>query len=177
MATICPTHIAAPRVPPSQPKGLPRTFLSAAFIDHINREYKRKTVESKASRIPNLNLNPINLLPAESFASSPVVGSKSGISSGIKGTTEAVVAETSDLGSFSRSTSVVSKDPIESLQLVWTGKMGPSLTYAKQLQEMGQRRAAEEKERERDAENKSDARSGEDDESLLKQGIFAIKQR
>lgn len=56
---------------------------------------------------------------------------------------------------------------------MWTGKLGPVLSHAKHAQELEERRAAEE----RDAENKSDARSGEDDEGLLNKGIYAIKQR
>ena len=47
------------------------------------------------------------------------------------------------------------------------------MSHAKHAQEMEGRRAAEE----RDVENKSDARSGEDDEGLLNKGIYAIKQR
>jgi hypothetical protein len=92
---------------------------------------------------------------------------------GGKHTTETVVQETSDLIAFSKSPSVISKDPVESLHLVWTGKMGPRLTHAKHTQELEDRRAAEE----RDAENKSDAKSGEDDEGGLNKRFFAIKQR
>jgi hypothetical protein len=156
--------------------------LNAAFVDHINREYKRKTVESKSSRIPNLN--PINLLPTDSLssiASSPVVssiGSNIAAIGSNKATIEAIVAETSDLSAFSRSTSVVSKDPIESLQLVWTGKMGPNLTHAKQLYELELRRATEEREKEKEREHKSDHKSGDDEDGLFaKRGIWALRQR
>lgn len=185
LAAICPAHINTSRTHSTGQGSAPaRAFLNAAFVDHINREYKRKTVESKTSRIPNLN--PINLLPTDSLssiASSPVVssigsiGNIAAIGSG-KTPVEAIVAETSDLSSFSRSTSVVSKDPIESLQLVWTGKMGPSLSHAKHLHEMEQRRTTEEREREKEREHKSDHKSGDDEEGLFgKRGIRALKQR
>lgn len=120
-------------------------------------------MESKTHRLNPSSL--VSLLPTDPF-SGPVVGVP-------KSPVDSTVSETSDLIAFSKSSSVTSKDPIESLQLVWTGKLGPVLSHAKHAQELEERRAAEE----RDAENKSDARSGEDDEGLLNKGIYAIKQR
>jgi hypothetical protein len=150
----------------SSQTGPAQAFLSAALVNHINRQYQRKTVEAKSYRIPTLKpASLVHLIPTDPF-SGPVVGSS-------RHTTETAVQETSDLIAFSKSPSVISKDPVESLHLVWTGKMGPQLMHAKHTQEVEDRRAAEE----RDAENKSDAKSGEDEEGGLNKRFFAIKQR
>jgi hypothetical protein len=140
-----------------------RASLNAVFVDHINRQFKRKIVESKTHRLNPSSL--VNLLPTDPF-SGPVVGVP-------RSPIDSTVNETSDLIAFSKSHCVASKDPIESLQLIWTGKLGPALSHAKHAQEIEERRAAEE----RDVENRSDARSGEDDEGLLNKSIYAIKQR
>jgi hypothetical protein len=146
--------------------GPSQAFLSAALVNHINHQYKRKMAEAKPYRIPTLKpASLVHLIPTDPF-SGPVVGSG-------KHTADTIVQETSDLIAFSKSPSVISKDPVESLHLVWTGKMGPELTHARHAQEVEDRRAAEE----RDAENKSDAKSGEDEEGGLNKRFFAIKQR
>ncbi|KIM25568.1 hypothetical protein M408DRAFT_331115 [Serendipita vermifera MAFF 305830] len=165
LALVSPEHLAF-----ADQNGTPRAFLSAALVDYINRQYKRKTVEVKPYRLPALKpASLVNLLPTDPF-SGPVAG-------GSKSAPETVVVETSDLIAFSKSSSVISKDPVESLHLVWTGRMGPRLAHAKHTQEIEDRRAAEE----RDAENKSDAKSGEDEDRFPKQGLSAglsaIKQR
>jgi hypothetical protein len=145
--------------------GPARAFLSASLVEHINRQYKRKTVEAKSYRLPNLNpTSLVNLIPTDPF-SGPAGG-------GNRSNTEVIIPATSDLIAFSKSSCVISKDPIESLQLVWTGKMGPVLSHARQAMAIEERRLAEE----RDAENKSDARSGEDEEGLLNKGLFAIRR-
>lgn len=161
LALVSPEHLII-----RDQNGVHRAFLSATLVDYINRLYKRKTIEAKSYRLPTLKpASIVNLLPTDPF-SGPVVG-------GGKHTMETIVPETSDLIAFSKSTSVISKDPVESLNLVWTGRMGPRLTQAKQTLAIQERRAAEE----RDAENKSDAKSAEDDEGLLGKKILQIKQR
>lgn len=154
---VCPTHMTR-----QTPNAAPRAFLSAALVEYINRQYKRKVVESRTHRLNPSSL--VSLLPTDTFPG-PVAGIP-------RPAAEQVVPETSDLISFSKSSLVISKDPIETLQLIWTGKMGPALTHAKHAQLEKERRAAEE----RDAENKSDARSGEDEEGLLNKGLYVIRK-
>ncbi|CAG7848712.1 SubName: Full=Related to SIN3 protein-binding protein STB2 {ECO:0000313/EMBL:CCA69064.1} [Serendipita indica DSM 11827] len=148
------------------PSGVPRAYLSAALIDHINRQHKRKTVEAKSYRIG------IGPLAAPNALASLIPSSESMMAGSSKSAPDAVAPETSDLIAFVKSPSVISKDPIESLQLIWTGKLGPGLTHAKQAQEVEEKRLAEE----RDAENKSDAKSGEDEESMLGKGFSVLRQ-
>ncbi|KAG8804735.1 hypothetical protein FRC20_003849 [Serendipita sp. 405] len=163
LAIVSPAHLTR-----TGSTGFPQAFLSAALVDHINRQYKRKTTESKPAFIALGEKTLATLRPSESLSmnfSSSIVGSS-------RTAQETVVRETSDLISFTKSQSVISKDPIESLQFVWTGKMGPGLLHAKHAQEIEERMRAEE----RDLENKSDARSGEDDEGVIGKGISALRQ-
>ncbi|KAG8814770.1 hypothetical protein FRC17_000976, partial [Serendipita sp. 399] len=161
LALVSPAHLTRPG-----PTGNPQAFLTASLINHINGQYKRKTTESKPSLIALGEKTLATLRPSESLTfPSSIVGST-------RMAPESVVRETSDLIAFTKSQSVISKDPIESLQFVWTGKMGPGLLHAKHAQEMEERIRAEE----RDLENKSDARSGDDDERVIGKGISALRQ-
>lgn len=134
--------------------GPPASYLTAHFVEYINRLYRRKMVEgTKPYRITNLNPTAlVNLLPTETFSSQGGPSART--------TAEAVITETSDLNSFSKSSVVISKDPIETLQLVWTGKIGPMI-QARLTQEQ------EVRVDQRDAGNRSDTRSGDDEDRLF----------